>query len=222
MTNSNVFFLKVLRKIFVLFDKLNKYYWDEYDKTIPKYTLNEKHYKNLKPILNRDRLLEVLRKYGVVAEIGVYRGEFSKKILYISKPRKLHLIDSWGSKRYHGGLYERIKAKFKVEIAKGTVEINRGLSTEICDNFKDNYFDWIYIDSAHSYDVTKLELNKYSKKVKQDGVIAGHDFVIGNWNDRIRYGVIDAVYEFCVKHNWELIYLTVDYTEPISYAIRRI
>ena len=163
-----------------------------------------------------------MKKNSIIAEIGVDHGEFSKKILQICKPQKLHLIDLWGSERYHSGLRKLVEGKFRNEINKGIVEINVGLSTVVVNNFKDNYFDWVYIDTAHSYDVTKSELKKYRKKIKQSGFIAGHDFVIGNWNDRIRYGVIDAVYEFCVKNNWEFIYLTMDYKESISFAIRRI
>jgi hypothetical protein len=37
-----------------------------------------------------------------------------------------------------------------------------------------------------------------------------------------RYGVIEAVHEFCIAHNWELLYLTVDYPEVPSFAIRRV
>lgn len=222
MNNISALLQKVFRKIDDLCDKRGKDYWDQYDKAIPKYILNERHYKNLMAISNREQLLRMLHKKGAVAEIGVDRGEFSKKILYISKPRKLHLIDSWDSNRYHRGLRELVKDKFKDEISKGTVEINVGLSTEVADNFRDNYFDWIYIDTVHSYTTTKLELKRYNRKVKQDGVIAGHDFIIGSWNERVRYGVIDAVYEFCVRYNWEMIYLTMDYKESISYAIKRI
>src|SRR5690242_21742886 len=104
-----------------------------------------------------------------------------------------------------------VENKFENEIRDKVVEINLGLSTDVGETFKDHYFDWVYIDTSHSYAVTKAELELYSKKVKLgNGIIAGHDFAIGNWVRGIRYGVIEAVYEFCVKNNWELIYLTME------------
>jgi hypothetical protein len=69
---------------------------------------------------------------------------------------------------------------------------------------------------------TIAELNLYSKKIKQGGIIAGHDYIIGNWTDMIRYGVIEAVYEFCVNNEWEIIYITMELNENPSFAIRKI
>jgi len=214
---------KFKRKIITLLrDEFTKSYI-EYNKKIPKYQLREKNFKNLKAVSNREDLLRMLPKNGIVAEIGVYKGDFSKKILNITTPQKLHLIDNWGSKRYPKELQKIVKNKFKEEIINNKVEINTGLSIEVANSFKDNYFDWVYIDTTHTYETTKNELERYSKKVKYDGIIAGHDFIIGNWSKIKKYGVIEAVYEFCVKNNWELIYLTMDclYEFP-SFAIRRI
>ena len=74
----------------------------------------------------------------------------------------------------------------------------------------------------HSYDTTREELARYASKVKRDGIIAGHDYTTGNWNLLNRYGVIEAVHEFCVKYGWKLAYLTVESTENQSFSIKRI
>lgn len=191
-------------------------------KKIPKYELNEKHISNLRVITDREKLLELLPKNAVVAEIGVDKGEYSELILRITKPEKLHLIDMWSSKRYHEKLMKTVKNKFHKEISEKTIIINRGVSTEAVNGFEDNYFDWIYIDTGHSYETTAEELKLYSQKVKPSGIIAGHDFIIGNWDSGFRYGVIEAVYEFCVNNDWEIIYLTMEINNNPSFAIRRI
>jgi hypothetical protein len=65
-------------------------------------------------------------------------------------------------------------------------------------------------------------LEVYARTIKWGGIIAGHDYSKGNMINGYRYGVIEAVHEFCIAHNWELLYLTVDYPEVPSFAIRRV
>ena len=132
------------------------------------------------------------------------------------------MVDIWDSKRYHGGLFKKVTSKFKNLIDLESIQIHRKLSTDAADDFEDDYFDWIYIDTTHSYDTTREELVKYAPKIKHDGIIAGHDYTMGSWHSLNRYGVIEAVHEFCVKYEWELVYLTVEPTENQSFAIRRI
>ncbi|AXT51967.1 class I SAM-dependent methyltransferase [Aquimarina sp. BL5] len=191
-------------------------------RNIPKTDLGSKHLANAKLLENREELLKRIPENGVVAELGVDEGGFSNLILNISKPKKLHLIDFWGSKRYNQTKRNKVEQRFEKEINEGLVEINLGLSTEVADSFKENYFDWIYIDTAHSYDVTRDELELYRTKVKDNGIISGHDYILGNWNGMIRYGVIEAVHEFCLKYNWEIIYITTELTNMPSFAIRKI
>jgi predicted O-methyltransferase YrrM len=127
----------------------------------------------------------------------------------------------WGDRRYHDGLKLAVNDKFADQIAAGQVEVNLGYSTTVVDRFAEAYFDWIYIDTDHSYRTTKLELEKYSLKVKPGGIIAGHDYIIGGWNRVVRYGVIEAVNEFCVTHHWEMIYLSLERSISPSFAIRK-
>ena len=179
--------------------------------------------QNCEIVLDRSALLAKVPKGGAAAEIGVNRGAFSEVILSVAEPEKLHLIDMWGSERYHQGLHAEVRRKFESEIAEGQVEIHNGkLSTEAVDEFADSYFDWVYLDTDHSYKVTKEELEAYAPKMKASGVIAGHDYVVGNWVKGSRYGVVEAVHEFCVAHDWELICVTAETMENRSFAIRRI
>jgi len=191
-------------------------------KQIPKRNLEKKHIENSRLLTGRKALLELLPKQGVIAELGVDEGNFSEAILSICSPKKLHLIDFWGSERYNQNKRKGVENKFKQDIENGKVEINIGLSTEAVNEFQDNYFDWIYIDTSHSYKTTIEELEAYRLKIKDNGIIAGHDYIIGNWNSMIRYGVIEAVSEFCLKYDWEIIYLTVEFDSHPSFAIKKI
>jgi hypothetical protein len=189
---------------------------------IPKFELEKKHIENARLIVDRAELLRILPKNGVVAELGVDEGDFSEMILSISKPKKLHLIDIWASERYNQNKRQKVENRFINQIERKEVEINLGFSTEVVNDFQDSYFDWIYVDTVHSYKTVIAELEAYRMKVKENGIIAGHDFIMGNWTEMTKYGVIEAVYEFCLKYNWEILYLTVENKHNPSFAIRRI
>ena len=189
---------------------------------IPKVSLQPEHVENCELLLNRHQLLGKMKKKSVVAEIGVDEGKFSQLIHKKVKPAKFHLIDMWGTDRFHDGKFEAVKSYFEEEIEEGEVEIHKTMSTKAAQEFENGYFDWIYIDTDHSYETTRDELELYAPKMKSGGVMAGHDYRMGNWISMYRYGVIEAVHEFCVNHNWELIYLTAEPTESQSFAIRKI
>ena len=188
---------------------------------IPKTDLHPQHLKNAQLLENRERMLKLLPKGGVVAELGVNKGDFSQKILDINKPEKFHLVDFWGSARYNLEIRKGVENRFSSELESGKMEINLGLSTEVVSQFEDEYFDWIYIDTAHTYEVTRDELEYYRTKVKKGGIIAGHDYILGNWDGMIRYGVVEAVHEFCQKHQWQIRYLTVEQSDAPSFAIQK-
>lgn len=192
------------------------------EEQMPILPLSREHMQNCKLLLNRSEMLSKLKKGGKVAEIGVAQGDFSELIIKITEPGSLYLIDVWNSRTYNESLFKEVTDRFRELIDEGRIQIHKKLSIDAAGDFEDDYFDWIYIDTTHSYDTTREELVRYASKVKCDGIIAGHDYTTGNWNSLNRYGVIEAVHEFCVKHGWELVYLTVEPSEKQSFAIRRI
>tara|TARA_R110002072_G_scaffold131586_4_gene271386 strand:+ start:21056 stop:21745 length:690 start_codon:yes stop_codon:yes gene_type:complete len=195
---------------------------DRFERKAVAFELEEKHLANLKGLPTRAHLLALLPKEGVVAELGVDEGNFSEEILKINNPKKLHLVDVWQGERYNQDKRKGVETKLAREIGAGRVSVDIGYSTEIVNTYPDAYFDWVYIDTAHSYHVTIDELTLYSNKVKPGGYMAGHDYVVGNWRGIIKYGVIEAVHEFCVKENWELVFMTMETRAHRSFAIRRI
>lgn len=167
--------------------------------------LTEKHLKNSRVVSNRVELLKSLPKKGIVAEIGVEYGIFSKEILQITHPKKLILIDNNLTEKLKKNLRTKlfIPAQF---ILNDSVRALKALPNE--------YFDWVYIDTFHDYHQTKRELNASKYKVKKGGLICGHDYILYSYAEERRYGVIKAVNEFCTQYNWEIIYLT---NEPHGY-----
>ena len=188
---------------------------------VPIRELQPQHISNLEMLANRRMLLERMPTGSICAEVGVDRGDFSRQILDVVKPKKLYLIDLWGDSRYNDDVMNEVKAKLSTEIESGQVEICRGYSHEVLAGFEDDSLDWAYIDTDHTYQTTKLELDVCASKVKSGGVIAGHDYVMGTWNVWVRYGVIEAVNEFCVEQGWEMIHRTTEMKTAPSFALKK-
>ena len=184
--------------------------------------LHQKNIKNLKVVLSRENLLKLLPKNGIVTELGVDKGDFSSKISSFTQPKKLYLIDTWDSERYNTNKMNYVTKRFQKEIDAGIITIKRGTSEKELKKFENGYFDWVYIDTAHSYKQTIKELELCRMKVKDGGIIAGHDYCQGNITEALAYGVVQAVNRFCIKNDWEFIYLTHETDRNLSFAIKKI
>lgn len=183
--------------------------------------LTQRLIENTRLVPNRTILLEHFPKHAVVAEVGVDEGRYSEKILAITTPRVLHLIDPWDSKRYGEGKMKIIGDKFKNQIDSGQVVIHRGRCVDILKGFEDDYFDWVYLDASHRYRETLEELELCRLKVRSGGLIAGHDYAAGNVDRAIRYGVVEAVNEICNKYDYRLAFLTNEARRYLSFALRK-
>ena len=189
---------------------------------LPRFSLEKMHCDEAKLVLNRRELIKKMPSKGVVAELGADEGEFSLEICNATDPQKFVIVDAWDTDRYGEDKAKNVRELFHEKIGAGKVEIVRSLSVPAAERFEDNYFDWIYIDTDHSYKTTLAELYAYERTIKNGGYICGHDYVMGNWASGYKYGVIEAVAEFCVSRSWKISYLTADFTENNSFAICKI
>ena len=137
----------------------------------------------------RDRMLAQLPKGAIVAEIGVWEGFFSGRIMEICQPATLHLIDPWlympefantgfGRKKNEHLMEQKwhdVVARFKDQ---PQVKVHRGLSEVVLGGMPDGCLDWVYIDANHNEPFIGNDLALCLAKVKHDGIIAGDDF---NW-----------------------------------------
>lgn len=162
--------------------------------------------------IGRRQLLKHLPKNAICAEIGVWKGEFSRKILSVTRPKMLHLIDPWlfmgeYPNRWYGGsfatsqsdmdkIYERVLREFG-DIAT----IHRRRSCDALASLPDGHLDWVYIDADHSYEAVLADLELSRQKVKRGGCIAGDDL---DWRPEEGMPVKRAVDEFLARHNFEM------------------
>jgi hypothetical protein len=203
------FFDKYLSKLFD--NKADQHIFDSI-KTLR--FLEPQHVSNCTAVLDRLTLLSMFPKNAIVAELGVDRGRFAEQIYDITKPKKLHLIDNFVHDYQLPAVTERFGNLDNVEIHKTD-------SVESSKLFQDEYFDFIYIDTDHSYEVTKAELNAFSKKIKSGGFISGHDYFQVGVSNVFSYGVMSAVHEFVVINDWKLRAVTLEPLENQSFLIQK-
>jgi predicted O-methyltransferase YrrM len=187
----------------------------------PQVKLADRHVAACRLVTDRAAMLRLLPQGAVVAELGVASGRFSAQILARTKPATLVLVDLWDSNRYDDGL-RVVREKFADQIADGTIEIRRGYSTEQLAQFPDGHFDWVYIDTDHSYRTTIAELELAAAKVRPGGLICGHDFTAGNAVAPVVYGVIQACGKFCADHGWRYKYLSFETSGLFSFCLEKI
>jgi hypothetical protein len=87
--------------------------------------------------------------------------------------------------------------------------------------FPDEHFDWVYIDSNHTYEAVKEDLEMWLPKVKNGGYICGHDYILPREVLNLPFGVVPAVNEFINKHSFELVYLTTEKFSTYVIRVRR-
>ena len=166
-------------------------------------------------------ILPLLPHRGVVAEIGVFKGGFSEKILEVTEPEKLHLIDPWPEQVSSGGvvargdeIHQSVLNRFCDRIESGQVVVHRKTSDEAAPEFDEAYFDWVFLDAEHGYKGMTRDLEAYYPKVKPGGYVTGHDYV-----DVKNYGVIQAVDEFVETHRVRMVALSCD--DYPSFILRK-
>ena len=169
----------------------------------------------MKILKTRNDLLDILPKNIIVAEIGVFKGDFSKIIYEKMEPKELHLIDIFdgemcsGDKDGNNVVWTNLNdeyLKLKNEYDNNSIiHIHKGCSFNVLNNFPDEYFDLIYIDGDHSYEGVKKDLEVSYKKIKKGKHICGHDY-----SKNIFQSVVNAVDEFCRDKNLKIDFLTED------------
>jgi hypothetical protein len=189
---------------------------EEAAKTTKKPLVKKKEIKSA----NRALFLQRMRKGGLAIEIGVWRGEFSRKILDVLEPTKLCLIDPWKSFEDHDGaafsgreedekmdeIAASVAQMFESEIKAKQVVVMREMSGDALKTFRDETINFAYVDGDHSYEGVKADLAGLMPKMVIGGIMAFDDYHRrGWWGD----GVLRAIHEFIGAHPTEIRIKTV-------------
>ena len=161
--------------------------------------LTPEHLRNCRVFPDRRALLDLVPRGGECAEVGVWKGEFSRVILEATQPRTLHLID------FAKETIDLVDGLFAAEIASGRVRTHHSLSVDAINSLPPASLDWIYIDADHAYEGVNADLEAARTRMKPGGLIAMNDYVYFGPLDFAKYGVVEAVNQFCLDYRYEFI-----------------
>lgn len=122
-------------------------------------------------------------------EVGVWKGMsaayMSVEIINSGKNIDFYCVDHWlGSQEHHDPthhayepeihrLYEIFTENMKP--VEGHYIPMRMSSLEAVNHFEDKSLDFVFIDAAHDYESVKKDIITWTPKLKDNGVLAGHD-----------------------------------------------
>lgn len=178
--------------------------------------LEEIHIKNCKVVTDRWKMVDELPKGGVCAELGIWKCDFSEFIFQTLQPEKLHLID------IDSQSIQIALDKFSGEIDRGEVQVHHSDSSAALLSMPDQYFDWIYIDGDHQYHGVKKDLMAAHEKLSPSGLISLNDYIFFGSSDLTKYGVVEAVNEFCVNFDYEIVFMALHGRMYNDVTLRRI
>ena len=141
---------------------------------------------------------------GNVAELGVFRGEFSKKINYLFPDKTLYLFDTFEGFSNIDVTNDRELGNEKIHVFKETSEelvlskmpyqskcvVKKGYFPDTFDLLEEK-FCFVSID-ADLYDPIKAGLKVFYERMEKGGYIMVHDY-----NNFVYKGAMKAVREYC-------------------------
>jgi hypothetical protein len=178
------------------------------------YILNKYDVRDIKPPIplycSRWRTIpRLFRKLGFTngAEIGVWRGYFSKFLIKDNPKLKLYSIDAWiaygdPTANFDQETMDRYYLETKNRLKPYNCKVIRAWSTDAAKKFENESLDFVYIDANHDYKSSKKDIAAWHPKVRKGGIVSGHDYVEGLFGKYdIRFGVIEAVNEWIAENN---------------------
>ena len=148
------------------------------------------------------------------AEIGVAEGYHSREICESVPGVELLCVDLWAPYKRGTALLKNQNMQDEayeeavINLAPYNARLIRDASDIAAHSVDDESLDFVYIDGDHSYEGAKSDIEVYWPKVKEGGLLAGHDYENKN--------VTRAVHEFKQANNC-VLHVDVDPDDARTY-----
>lgn len=141
----------------------------------------------MKTVKTRSDLLKLLPKGIVMAELGVFIGDFSKEIIEIVRPKMFYMVDIFDSVQTYSGdkdgendiTVPDLSVYFKILGEKykdmPEVVVIKGKTSDFLHQTPESILDAVYVDASHRYNDVLADLFGSCLIIKH-GYILGHDY----------------------------------------------
>jgi len=143
------------------------------------------------------RIVESAPMGGHIVEVGAWKGASTSYLAVEAQHKKLRIdvVDTWSGSQEHKDMSDiRENSLFGTFIDNLRPVINlinpiRTDSVSASKMYADESLDAVFIDADHRYQSVKADILAWMPKVKNGGILAGHDYAL------VHSGVIHAVDE---------------------------
>ena len=153
------------------------------------------------------------KKFDTLVEVGVWKGHsisfLAREMQKLKLNPKIYAVDLWDDVVSHNKVFEWKNNKSlqhetahmyeiynEVKKRNGVTDLItdiKGVSWEVANKFEDESVDFVFIDAAHDYESVVKDINAWLPKIKNGGIISGHDL-------HIKPGVTEAVKELIQEY----------------------
>ena len=122
-------------------------------------------------------------------ELGVWTGNSIAYLANLVKDRanlKIYGVDMFENSNYINvkgiskeeiiNMYEIYNYNLRKKGVRRWIKDIKGCSWEVADRFENEHFDFIFIDADHSYEALIKDIRAWYPKIKEHGILAGHDW----------------------------------------------
>lgn len=119
--------------------------------------------------------------YRKGAEVGVFRGYYSKALSRYNPDATIYSVDPWEvydeyREKHTPESMEEAYQETQRRLAGTGCVILRLYSLEAADQFDDGELDFVYIDGNHEFVHVAQDIKAWSAKVRKGGIVSGHDW----------------------------------------------
>ena len=168
---------------------------------------------------------------GKVAEIGVWRGAFSKVLVEKLAPREFfafdiftgHEYENWNGLTGHqlfDGLTQRQYYEREMAPFLDVTTIVEGRSQQTLRNYTDGSFDLVYVDGDHEYDAVKADSERAVEMTAPCGFLVFNDYLLFDHNNAA-YGIVPVVNDLAVNRGWDVVGFAINHALYADIALQR-
>lgn len=124
-----------------------------------------------------DVLADLAQRFGLTkfAEVGVKAGKNTCAILKLVPGSTVIAVDPWANWSLEQPMEAELQFDKRMQYFQGRITKLKMTGVEAAKSIEDGSLDCVFIDDDHKYETTLANIVAWIPKVREGGVMAGHD-----------------------------------------------